>query len=100
VSDRQLLFATAFVRALSVGMIGVLLGLHLAALPLDPASIGIVVSAGLAGGAVASLLVTIGGDRLGRRRTLMLLALATAAGGVGLALLPPPQTPPPSHINI
>ena len=85
VTDRRLLFATAFVRALSVGMIGVLLGLHLAALPLDAAHIGIVVAAGLAGGAVASLLVTLGGDRLGRRRTLVLLAVATAAGGIALA---------------
>jgi hypothetical protein len=49
------------VRALGVGMIGVLLGLHLAALPLDAASIGIVVSAGLAGGALRRLLVTARG---------------------------------------
>src|SRR4029079_18021148 len=34
----------------------------------------------------ASLLVTLGGDRLGRRRTLVLLALATAAGGIALAV--------------
>src|SRR5690349_1214297 len=73
-------------------MIGVLLGLHLAALALDPASIGIIVSAGLAGGALASLLVTVGGDRLGRRRTLVLLALATSAGGVALAFLRDPLT--------
>ena len=86
-SDRRLLLATAFVRALGVGMIGILLGLHLAALPLDPATIGAVVAAGLAGGAVASLLVTLGGDRLGRRRTLLVLAFASAAGGVALAVL-------------
>jgi MFS family permease len=85
VSDRRLLLTTAFVRALSVGMMGVLIGLHLAARELDAASIGLVVAAGLAGGAVASLLVTLGGDRLGRRRTLLLLALASAAGGVALA---------------
>ena len=84
-TDRRLLLATAFVRAFGVGMIGVLLGLHLAALRLDPATIGAVVAAGLAGGAVASLLVTLGGDRLGRRRTLLLLALASAVGGVALA---------------
>jgi MFS family permease len=90
VSDRELLFATAFVRALGVGMIGVLLGLHLAALPLDAGTIGLVVAAGLAGGAFASLLVTVGGDRLGRRRTLVLLALATSAGGVALAFLRDP----------
>lgn len=84
-SDRRLILASAFLRALGVGMIGVLLGLHLAAVPLDILTIGIVVGAGLAGGALASLLVTLGGDRLGRRRTLVLLALATAAGGVALA---------------
>jgi len=90
VTDRQILFATAFARALSVGMIGIILGLHLAALPLDPTSIGIVVSAGLAGGAVASLLVTVGSDRIGRRRTLVLLALATALGGIALAFVHDP----------
>lgn len=89
-TDRQILFATAFARALSVGMIGIILGLHLAALPLDPTSIGIVVSAGLAGGAFASLLVTVGSDRIGRRRTLVLLALATALGGIALAFVHDP----------
>jgi MFS family permease len=86
VTDRHLLLATAFLRALGVGMIGVLVGLHLAALQLDAAEIGVVVAAGLAGGAVASLLVTFGADRLGRRRTLLLLATASAGGAVVLAL--------------
>ena len=89
-TDRTLLLATAFLRALGVGMIGVLVGLHLAALGFDPATIGIVVACGLAGGAAASLLVTVAGDRLGRRRTLVLLALATGAGGVALALAQSP----------
>lgn len=91
-SDRRILLATAFVRALGVGMIGVLLGLHLAARALDPAAIGVVVAAGLAGGACASALVTFAGDRLGRRRMLVALALATAAGGVALALVDHPLT--------
>ena len=89
-SDRQILFTTAFLRAVGVGMIGVLLGLHLAAVGLDPARLGLVVAAGLAGGAAASLLVTIGGDRLGRRRTLLLLALASAGGGIALAFFSDP----------
>ncbi len=91
-TDRRLLFATAFLRAVGVGMIGVLLGLHLAAVPLDPAHIGFVIAAGLAGGAVAALLVTLGGDRLGRRRTLVLLALATCAGGIAVAFFQDPLT--------
>jgi MFS family permease len=90
VSDRRILFATAFVRAVGVGMIGVLLGLHLATVGLDPAMLGVVVAAGLAGGALASLLVTLGGDRLGRRRTLLVLALASAFGGVALAFFSDP----------
>jgi MFS family permease len=91
VSDRRILFATAFVRAVGVGMIGVLLGLHLATVGLDPAMLGVVVAAGLAGGALASLLVTLGGDRLGRRRTLLVLALASAFGGVALAFFSDPR---------
>ncbi|MCC6763143.1 MAG: MFS transporter [Deltaproteobacteria bacterium] len=89
-TDRTLLLASAFARALGVGMIGVLLGLHLAAVPLDVAAIGVVVAAGLAGGALASLLVTLAGDRIGRRRTLVLLAVATAAGGIALACVDHP----------
>ncbi len=83
-SDRRLLFATAFVRAVGVGMIGVLLGLHLAAQALAPAEIGIVVAAGLAGGALASLLVTLGADRLGRRRTLLALSVVSGLGALAL----------------
>jgi MFS family permease len=86
VTDRRLLFATAFLRALGVGMIGVLVGLHLAALQLDPATIGIVIAAGLAGGAFASLLVTMLGDRIGRRRSLVLLAVASAGGAAVVAV--------------
>jgi MFS family permease len=66
--------------------------LYLAAHALDPAAIGVVVAAGLAGGACASALVTLAGDRLGRRRTLLGLAIATAAGGIALALLDHPLT--------
>jgi MFS family permease len=89
-TDRPILFATAFVRAFGVGMLAVLLGLHLPRLALDPAAVGGVVAAGLAGGALASLLVTVGADRIGRRRTLLALAAATAAGGVALAVLRDP----------
>jgi MFS family permease len=88
VNDRRRLFATAFVRAVAVGMIGVLLGLHLAARDLSAAAIGAVVAAGLAGGAVGSLAVTLAADRLGRRRTLLTLAILSAVGGALLTLAP------------
>lgn len=85
-SDRRILYAAAFLRALATGMIGVLIGIALARQGFDPAQIGAVVTAGLAGAATAALLVTIGGDRAGRKRTLILLALLGAAGGAAVAL--------------
>src|SRR5262245_3954942 len=83
-SDRRILYVTAFVRALATGMIGVLLGFYLSALHLDAPSIGLVVGAGLAGAAVATLLVTRAADRIGRRRTLVALAALSTAGGLAL----------------
>jgi MFS family permease len=84
--DRAILYAAAFLRALATGMIGVLIGIYLARQGFDPAGIGAVVTAGLAGAATAALLVTIGGDRAGRKRTLLLLALLGAAGGAAVAV--------------
>ncbi len=84
--DRTLLYAAAFLRSLATGMAGVLLGIHLAKCGLDAASIGAVVSAGLGGTALAALAVTVAGNRFGRRRTLVLLAVLGAAGGVALAV--------------
>jgi MFS family permease len=86
--DRRLLCAAAFVRALASGMVGVVIGLHLAARGFDPAETGLVISTGLAGAAVAALIVTAAGDRLGRRRTLLVLGALGAAGGVVLAIAP------------
>jgi MFS family permease len=85
--DRQLLYAAAFLRALASGMVGVVIGLHLAARGFDPAETGALISVGLAGAAIAALIVTIAGDRFGRRRTLVVLASLGAAGGVAVALL-------------
>ncbi|MBI5836445.1 MAG: MFS transporter [Candidatus Eisenbacteria bacterium] len=78
--DRHILYTAAFLRAVATGMSGVLTGIYLARLRFDPAQIGLVVSSGLAGAAVAALLVTLAGDRVGRRRTLVALALLGAAG--------------------
>jgi len=86
VTDRRLLSAAAFLRALATGMVGVLLGVYLAELGLDATRIGVVVTAGLGGGAAATLVATVAGDRLGRRRFLVVLALLGVAGGAALAL--------------
>jgi MFS family permease len=86
VRDRRLLYAAAFLRALATGMVGVLVGIYLAKLDFDPATIGVIVGAGLAGGAVATLVTTLVGDRVGRRRVLLVLALAGATGGAAFAV--------------
>src|SRR5262245_51724177 len=79
-SDRSVLYGSAFLRALATGMMGVLLGIHLAKIGFDGAAIGLVISAGLTGAALAALLATFGADRAGRRRSLILLALVGAVG--------------------
>lgn len=85
-SDRRLLYASAFLRALATGFLGVLLGVYLARVGLDARGIGLVASAGLAGTAAGSLLVTLRGDRIGYRRALLGLSLASAVGGAALAV--------------
>jgi MFS family permease len=84
--DRTLLYAAAFLRALATGLIGVLLGVYLATRGLNAETIGLVVSAGLAGAATSSLIVTWLGTRIGARATLLALAVLAATGGIGLTL--------------
>jgi MFS family permease len=86
VSDRRLLYATAFVRSLATGYVGVLAALHLAAAGLGDVAVGAVIACGLAGAALAALAVTVAGDRWGRRRSLIALSLLGGAGGIGFAL--------------
>ena len=88
--DRRILYATAFLRALATGLMGVLLGIYLARMAFTAAQIGVVISAGLAGATLAALLVTFAGDRLGRRRTLFWLALLSALGGAVAAFYSSP----------
>jgi MFS family permease len=80
VSDQQLLYLAAFVRALATGLIGVLLGVYLGEIGLDAAAIGLIVSVGPAGAASATFVVTFLGDRLGHRRVLLGVTLLSARG--------------------
>jgi MFS family permease len=79
-TDRRILYTCAFLRSTGTSLVGVLLGIYLAKLDFAPAAIGLVVGIGLAGAAFAALLVTVAGDRVGRRTTLVILA---ALGTVG-----------------
>jgi MFS family permease len=66
-------------RGFAFGLNAVVLGLYLAALHLDSAVIGLVLSAALAGTLALTLVITLWGDRIGRRRLLVI--------GSGLMLL-------------
>jgi predicted MFS family arabinose efflux permease len=84
--DLLLIYAAAFLRSSGVGVMGVLLGVYLARAGLSASSIGVVIAAGLVGTSAATALIGWKGDRLGRRITLIIFALFTAAGGAALAL--------------
>lgn len=84
-TDRWILYAASFLRALATGLIGVLLGFHLAELQFDASAIGMIVAAGLAGATAATFFVTVRADRFGHRRVLILMALLAGAGGFALA---------------
>ena len=58
-SDRRLLYAAAFVRAVASGMVGVLIAIDLVARGFSPGETGAVISAGLTGAALAALFVTL-----------------------------------------
>ena len=84
-ADRRAVYAAGFLRATANGLIGIVAGIYLARLGFAPATFGIVLAAGIAGTAVAAAVVTFWGDRIGRKRGLIALALASAAGGVVIA---------------
>ena len=86
--DRWLIYTAALLRSLGIGMLGVLLGIILFRAGASSLQIGLVIAVGIAGGATATTVVSFFGDRLGRRRTLIVLSLLAAAGGIGLAFLP------------
>jgi MFS family permease len=84
--DALWIYAVAFLRSASVGFVGVVLAIYLSENGLSVAATGLVIGIGLAGAAVATLIVSVGGDRFGRRRTLMALGTLTAIGYAALAL--------------
>jgi len=84
--DRRWLYSAALARSLATGMMGVLLGIYLASLELNANAIGLVIALGLAGAAFSTLLVTFFSDRVGRRRTLLILTSLSVAGAIMLAL--------------
>lgn len=82
--DAALIYVAAFIRSATVGVVGVVLAIYLSAIGLSATVIGVVIGSGLAGAAVATVIVSLRGDVFGRRRTLIALGILTAAGYVAL----------------
>jgi MFS family permease len=85
-ADQVRLCLAAFLRSLAYGAVGVLLGIYLSTIGWSVRGTGALLTAGLAGIAVATLATSLVADRAGRRRTLIVLALLSGAGAAGLAL--------------
>jgi MFS family permease len=82
--DERLVYATASLRAVAVGAVSVFFAVHLARAGFDRAGIGLGIAAGLGGMAAGTMLAGLVADRFGRRRSLVVIALATAFGGIAL----------------
>lgn len=86
--DLALINAAGFLRSFGVGLMGVVLGIYLSRLGQSSLEIGFVIAAGLGGSALATVVMSLAADRMGRRRFLVLLSLLTTVGGLALALRP------------
>lgn len=86
--DLALVNAAGFLRSFGVGMMGVLLGIYLFRTGLTSLAIGLVISVGLAGAALATVLVSLVADRVGRRPFLLILSLLSGVAGIALAVSP------------
>lgn len=85
-ADGWLLLATRALRLFAIGFVSVILALYLAERGLGLAAIGTIFTAALAGSTVLTIAVAALGDRLGRRRLLMLTAALMASAGLIFAL--------------
>ena len=80
--DARRLFSARAGRMFAYGLVSVVLALYLAALGLNEAQIGLLLTLTLIGDALISLWITTNADRMGRRRMLMLGGGLMIAAGV------------------
>ena len=80
-NDRLLIYGAALLRGLAAGAISVLAAVYLAKRGFDEAALGVVLSAGMAGVLAGTIFGTYFADKIGRRRSLVTLALLAAVGG-------------------
>src|SRR5256885_7366475 len=81
---RRILYAAAFLRALGVGLIAVLLGLYAARAGLSAVEVGVVLSAALWGAAAAALATLLVGTDYPERAVLLVLTGLPVVGGAML----------------
>src|SRR5437016_220216 len=84
------LYAAAFLRSASIGLLGVVLAVYLSRIGFSATAIGFVLAAGLAGNAAATAATSRYTERIGRRRVLIGAAILSALGGIGLAFVHSP----------
>lgn len=77
---RRILYAAAFLRALGVGLMAVLIGLYCSRLGLSAAQIGAILSAALWGAALAAFATLAAGPRIPERVLLVTLSVLPAVG--------------------
>lgn len=83
--DARLLAISGFLRAMTTSLTGVLLGLYLGKLEITGPALGLVISSGLAGAALAAVVATFLGDLVGRTRLLIALTLLSIGGTLAFA---------------
>jgi len=86
--DLALINVAGCLRSFGVGLMGVVLGIYLFRTGLSSTAIGLIIAAGLAGSASATVVMTIAADQGGRKWFLVVLSLLSAVGGIALALTP------------
>ena len=84
IRNLSIIYIAAWMRSFGIGLLGVVLGIFLYREGYSSTAIGLVIAAGLAGAATGTVFITFKADRLGRRRTLFVLSLLTAAGSLPL----------------
>ncbi|CAN5179936.1 MFS transporter [soil metagenome] len=84
-SDGKKLLLTRVLRTFAYGYLAVVVGVYLDELGLDPVQIGVVLTAAIAGSALMNVFWSLIADRVGRRRTVVVMALLMALGGIVFA---------------
>src|SRR5437868_1982466 len=85
------LYAAAFLRSASIGLLGVVLAVYLSRIGFGATAIGFVLAEGLAGSAAANAATGRYSEILSRRGMLIAAAVLSSAGGIGLAFIHTPS---------